>query len=152
MSHEILSVLEYMEKEKGIDRDDMISAISGAIASAAQKGVGSAQEVRVEINPKTGALKAWNALNVVDSVGDSASEIHIEKARQLSPEAEIGGVIEKEIDPAFLGRIAAQTARQAIMQRIRQFEKDRIYDDYKDTVGDIVTGTVRRRDRGDLSH
>ena len=110
-----------MEKEKGIDRDDMISAISGAIASAAQKGVGSAQEVRVEINPKTGALKAWNALNVVDSVGDSASEIHIEKARQLSPEAEIGGVIEKEIDPAFLGRIAAQTARQAIMQRIRQF-------------------------------
>lgn len=150
MSHEILSVLEYMEKEKGIDRDDMISAISGAIASAAQRGVGSAQEVRVEINPKTGALKAWNALNVVDSVSDSASEIHIEKARQLSPEAEIGGVIEKEIDPAFLGRIAAQTARQAIMQRIRQFEKDRIYDDYKDTVGDIVTGTVRRRDRGDL--
>ena len=150
MSHEILSVQEYMEKEKGIDRDDMISAISGAIASAAQRGVGSAQEVRVEINPKTGALKAWNALNVVDSVSDSASEIHIEKARQLSPEAEIGGVIEKEIDPAFLGRIAAQTARQAIMQRIRQFEKDRIYDDYKDTVGDIVTGTVRRRDRGDL--
>jgi N utilization substance protein A len=150
MSHEILSVLEYMEKEKGISREDMISAISGAIASAAQRGVGSAQEVRVEINARTGALKAWNALNVVDSVGDAASEIHIEKARQLSPEAEIGGVIEKEIDPAFLGRIAAQTARQAIMQRIRQFEKDRIYDDYKDTVGDIVTGTVRRRERGDL--
>ncbi len=150
MSNEILSVLEYMEKEKGIARDDMITAISAAIASAAQKGVSAGQDIRVEINPKTGALKAWSILNVVDSVSDPAVEIHIEKARQLSPAAEIGGVIEREVDPAYLGRIAAQTARQAIMQRIRQFEKDRIYDDFKDTVGDIVTGTVRRRERGDL--
>jgi len=150
MSHEILSVLEYMEKEKGISRDDMIAAISSAIAGAAQKGVSAGQDVRVEINPRTGALKAWSRLQVVDSVSDSSLEIHIEKARQIDPEAEIGSVVEKEVDPAYLGRIAAQTARQAIMQRIRQFEKDRIYDDYKDTVGDIVTGTVRRRERGDL--
>jgi N utilization substance protein A len=150
MSHEILSVLEYMEKEKGIGREDMIAAISTAIASAAQRGEGTSQEIRVEINPKTGALKAWTVMNVVDSVSDANLEIHIEKARKLEATVEVGGVIEKEIDPAFLGRIAAQTARQAIMQRIRQFEKDRIYDDYKDTVGDIVTGTVRRRERGDL--
>ncbi len=150
MSHEILSVLEYMEKEKGIGRADMIETISDAIVSAAERGGDSGQEIRVEINPKTGALKAWNILQVVDSVGDSTFEIHIEKARRISPEAEIGGVIEKEIDPAYLGRIAAQTAKQAIMQRIRQFEKDRIYDEYKDVVGDIVTGTVRRRERGDL--
>lgn len=150
MSNEILSVLEYMEKEKGISRPDMIEAISGAIASAAQRGISSDQEVRVEINPKSGALKAWTVLNVVDSVADEAVDIHIEKARAIRPDAQIGETIEKEIDPAFLGRIAAQTARQAIMQRIRQFEKDRIYDDYKDTVGDIVTGTVRRRERGDL--
>ena len=150
MSHEILSVLEYMEKEKGIRRPDMIEAISGAIASAAQKGVSAGQDIRVEINPKTGALKAWSLLQVVDSVSDASLEIHVEKARQIEPEAQIGETIEKEVDPAYLGRIAAQTARQAIMQRIRQFEKDRIYDDYKDTVGDIVTGTVRRRERGDL--
>ena len=150
MSHEILSVLEYMEKEKGISRPDMIEAISGAIASAAQKGVSAGQDIRVVINPKTGALKAWSILQVVDSVSDADIEIHIEKARQINPEAQIGETIEKEVDPAYLGRIAAQTARQAIMQRIRQFEKDRIYDDYKDTVGDIVTGTVRRRERGDL--
>jgi N utilization substance protein A len=150
MSHEILSVLEYMEKEKGIDRADMIEAISAAIAGAAQKGVAAGQDIRVEINPKTGSLKAWSSLNVVDSVGDAELELHIEKARAIQPDVEIGDVIEKEIDPAYLGRIAAQTARQAIMQRIRQFEKDRIYDDYKDTVGDIVTGTVRRRERGDL--
>ena len=150
MSHEILSVLEYMEKEKGISRPDMIAAISSSIASAAQKSASAGQEVRVEINPKTGALRAWSVLQVVDSVSDPSLEIHIEKARAVDPAAELGGVVEKEIDPAFLGRIAAQTARQAIMQRIRQFEKDRIYDDYKDTVGDIVTGTVRRRERGDL--
>ncbi len=150
MSNEILSVLEYMEKEKGIDRADMIEAISAAIAGAAQKGVGAGQDIRVEINPKTGALKAWSSLTVVDSVGDSALEIHVEKARQTNADAQIGETVEQEIDPAYLGRIAAQTARQAIMQRIRQFEKDRIYDDYKDTVGDIVTGIVRRRERGDL--
>lgn len=150
MSHEILSVLEYMEKEKGIDRADMIEAISAAIAGAAQKGIGAGQDIRVEINPKTGALKAWSILKVVDSVSDALLEIHVEKARQIKPDAQVGEVLEKEIDPAYLGRIAAQTARQAIMQRIRQFEKDRIFDDYKDTVGDIVTGIVRRRERGDL--
>jgi N utilization substance protein A len=150
MSQEILSVLEYMEKEKGIPREDMISAISNAIRSAAAKGVNAGQELRIEINPKNGALKAWSILEVVDSVGDPRTQIHIEKARQLNPEAEVGLFIEKEVDPERLGRIAAQTARQTIMQRLRQFEKERIYDDYKDNVGDIVTGIVRRRERGDL--
>jgi N utilization substance protein A len=150
MSNEILSVLEYMEKEKGISRPDMIEAISSAIIGAAQKGDNAGQDMRVVINPKTGALKAWSILQVVDSVGDASLEIHIEKARKIKPDVQLGETIEAEIDPAYLGRIAAQTARQAIMQRIRQFEKDRIYDDYKDTVGDIVTGTVRRRERGDL--
>ena len=150
MSHEILSVLEYMEKEKGIARDAMIQAIASAIASAAQKSINTTNEIRVEINPKSGALKAWNQLEVVDSVGDNQREIHIDKARQIDSVAAVGSVIETEVDPAFLGRIAAQAARQAILQRIRQFEKDRIFDDFKDTVGDIVTGTVRRRERGDL--
>lgn len=150
MSSEILSVLEYMEKEKGITRDDMIATISSAIRNAALKGVNAGQELKVEINPRTGALRAWSILRVVDSVGDPATEIHIEKAHLYNKAANLGDYIEKEIDPAYLGRIAAQTARQAIMQRIRQFEKERIYDDYKDTVGDIVTGTVRRRERGDL--
>lgn len=139
-----------MEKEKGISRPDMIEAISSAIIGAAQKGDNAGQELRVVINPKTGALKAWTISEVVDSVGDAAVEIHVEKARKIKPDAQLGDMLEVEVDPAYLGRIAAQTARQAIMQRIRQFEKDRIYDDYKDTVGDIVTGTVRRRERGDL--
>lgn len=150
MSNEILSVLEYMEKEKGISREDMISTIAAAIRNAALKGVNAGQELKIEINPRTGALQAWSVMTAVDSVSDPASEIHIEKARLYKKDAVIGDTIFKDIDPAVLGRIAAQTARQAIMQRIRQFEKERIYDDYKDVVGDIITGTVRRRERGDL--
>ncbi len=150
MSSEILSVLEYMEKEKGISREDMISAIITAIKNAATKGVNAGQELKIEIDPKNGKMNAWALLQVVDSVSDPKSEVHIEKARQMDPAAELGGFVEKEIDPAYLGRIAAQTARQAIMQRLRQFEKERIYDDFKDQVGDIVSGIVRRRERGDL--
>lgn len=150
MSNEILSVLQYMEKEKGIPREDMISAISAAIVSSAQKGYGPSQNLKVDIDPKTGALKAWNILAVVDSVSDSASEIHIEKAREIKPGIQIGDVIEKEIDPSQLGRIAAQAAKQAIVQRVRQFEKERLYDDFKDSIGDIVSGIVRRRERNDL--
>lgn len=150
MSSEILSVLEYMEKEKGIDRADMIAAIVNAIKTAAQKGVGSGQELKIEINPKNGQLHAWSLLKVVDSVSDPKTEIHVEKAQAIDPAAQLGSVVEKEIDPATLGRIAAQTARQAVMQKLRQFEKDRIYDDFKDMVGNIVTGTVRRRERNDI--
>ncbi len=150
MSNEILSVLEYMEKEKGISRDDMIAAITQAIRSAATKGVSAGSDLRVEINPKTGQLKAWASFKIVDSVADPATEIHLEKASLYTPSPKLGESIQKEIDPALLGRIAAQTARQAIMQRVRQFEKDRVYEEYKDLVGDIVTGTVRRRERGDL--
>src|SRR3954471_3855045 len=150
MSSEILSVLEYMEKEKGIARADMIAAIVNAIKTAAQKGVNSGQEIKIEINPKNGQLKAWTLLKVVDSVSNPKTEIHIEKAGQVKAGAVLGEILEKEIDPSYLGRIAAQTARQAIMQRLRQFEKDRIYDDFKDMVGNIVTGTVRRKERNDL--
>jgi N utilization substance protein A len=150
MSSEILSVLEYMEKEKGIPRADMISTIVNAIKTAALKGVNSGQELKIEINPKNGQLKAWSLLKVVDSVADPKLQIHVEKAQVFKPGAIIGDTIEKEIDPSYLGRIAAQTARQAIMQRLRAFEKERIYDDFKDSVGDIVSGTVRRRERNDL--
>ena len=150
MSNEILSVLEYMEKEKGISREDMITTIATAIKNAAQKGINAGQELTIKIDPRTGSLRAWSLLKVVDSVSDPVTEIHIEKAHLYDKDAQLGDMVKREVDPAYLGRIAAQTARQAIMQRIRQFEKERIYDDYKDSVGDIITGTVRRRERSDL--
>lgn len=150
MSSEILSVLEYMEKEKGIGRADMIAAIVNAIKTAALKGVSAGQELKIEINPKNGQLHAWTLLKVVDSVSDPRTEIHVEKAQAFKPGAQLGEFVEKELDPSTLGRIAAQTARQAVMQKLRQFEKDRIYDDFKDVVGNIVTGTVRRKERNDI--
>lgn len=150
MSSEILSVLEYMEKEKGIPRADMISTITNALKTAAQKGINSGQELKIDINPKNGQLHAWAVMKVVDSISNPKTEIHVEKAQAVKPGAKIGEMIDKEIDPSTLGRIAAQTARQSVMQRLRQFEKDRIYDDFKDQVGNIVTGTVRRRERNDL--
>ncbi len=150
MSSEILAVLEYMEKEKGIARVDMIAAISSAIRAAAEKGETAGQTLEIEINPRTGALKAYVCLTVVDSVSDAKTEIHKEKAQRYLDHPQLGDTVRKELDPALLGRIAAQTVRQAINQKIRQFEKERIFDDYKDQVGDIVTGTVRRFERGDL--
>ncbi len=150
MSQEILAVLEYMEKERGIARPDMIAAIVNAIKAAALRGVNSGQDLKIEISPKNGQLKAWAVLKVVDSVSDPRQEIPVEKAQALRAGAQIGETVDKEINPAELGRIAAQTARQAVMQKLRQFEKDRIYDDYKDSVGNIVTGTVRRKERNDI--
>src|SRR5689334_21229764 len=128
----------------------MIATITNAMKTAALKDDNSGQELKIEINPKNGQLHAWALLKVVDSISNPKAEIHLEKAQALKPDVTLGVMIEKEIDPSTLGRIAAQTARQAVMQRLRQFEKDRIYDDFKDQVGNIVTGTVRRRERNDL--
>ncbi|RME68760.1 MAG: transcription termination/antitermination protein NusA, partial [Verrucomicrobia bacterium] len=113
MSSEILSVLEYMEKEKGISREDMISTITTAIKNAAAKSLHSSAELRVELDPKTGDLKAWQIYKVVDSVSDNQREMHIEKATAINPAAQLGDTVEKEIDPALLGRIAAQVVLQA---------------------------------------
>ena len=150
MSSEILAVLEYMEKEKGISRDDMIATIEGAVKAAAERGVNKQGDVRVEISPKTGAMQAWTRLEVVESVSDTATEIHVDKARLYADNPQVGDFVERELDPAYLGRIAARTAEQAIKQRLRQFEKEHIYDEFRDQVGGLVTGIVRRKERGDL--
>jgi len=147
---EIIAVLEYMEKEKGIARSDMIAAIQEAIRSAAIRSVHSGHDVRVHIHPKTGHLQAWALYEVVDSVADPSSQMHLLKARELDPNARLGGTVEKEIAPTLLGRIAAQSTRQAINQSVRHFEKGRIYEDFKGQVGKFVTGTVRSEDRGNL--
>ncbi|MDR2377193.1 MAG: transcription termination factor NusA [Puniceicoccales bacterium] len=147
---EIIAVLEYMEKEKGIARGDMIGAIQEAIRSAALKSIHFGHDVRVHIHPKTGHLQAWAVYEVVDSVADPAAQMHLLKARELDPRAQLGGTVEKEIPPSALGRIAAQSTRQAINQSVRHFEKGRIYEDFRNQVGKFVTGIVRAEDRGHL--
>ena len=147
---QILSVLEYMEKEKGISRSEMIETISEAIRLAALKSINAGYDVRIEINPKNGNLQAWAIFEVVDSLSDPKTQIHISKALLIDENAEVGSVIEKEINPALLGRIAAQTTRHAIMQKIRSFERDKLCDNFKGRIGDIVLGTVRNVDDGNV--
>lgn len=147
-SSEILAILEYMEKEKQISRADMIESIKSAIRSAAQKGAQAGYDLKIDINPKSGALKAWALLSVTDSVADPFTQIHLDKARLYNKDAKIGDVIEREMDLSSLGRIAAKNVYQTIIQKIRTIEKERIYVEYKNRIGDIVTGTVRRREKG----
>ena len=150
MNSDLLAVLDYMEREKGIKREVLLEALSGALLTAAKKSVGPARDLRVTIDPKTGEITALASLIVVENVRNIHDEILLSRARKIKPDANIGDVIEVVVTPEGFGRIAAQTARQAILQRIRQIEKEMIFDEFKDRAGEIVSGTVRRFDRSDV--
>jgi N utilization substance protein A len=150
MNSDLLAVLDYMEREKGIKREVLLDALSSALLTAAKKSVGPARDLRVTIDPKSGEITALANLIVVESVQNIHDEITLNRARKIKPNAALGDTIEVEVTPEGFGRIAAQTARQAILQRIRQAEKEMIYDEFKDRAGEIVSGTVRRFERSDV--
>ncbi len=150
MNSDLLAVLDYMEREKGIKREILLEALSAALLTAAKKSVGPARDLRVAIDPKTGEITALANLIVADVVRNIHDEIPLARARKTKPDAAVGDVIEVVVTPEGFGRIAAQTARQAILQRIRQIEKEMIFDEFKDRAGEIVSGTVRRFDRSDV--
>jgi len=150
MTSDLLAVIEYFEKEKGIERATMVEAIEGALLTASRKSIGPARELRVEIDADKGKIKALATLLVVEKVTAPFEEVNLDTARRIKPDAEIGDEVDVEVTPKDFGRIAAQTARQAIMQRLRQAEKEMIYEEFKDRAGDIVQGTVRRLDRADI--
>jgi N utilization substance protein A len=120
------------------------------LLTAAKKSVGPARDLRVTIDPRTGEITALANLIVVEHVQNVHDEILLVRAKKIKPDANVGDVIEVEVTPEGFGRIAAQTARQAILQRIRQIEKEMIFDEFKDRAGEIVSGTVRRFDRSDV--
>src|SRR6201997_5067421 len=150
MNADFLAVLEFWEREKGINRDVLVGAVQEALLSAAKKAVGAARELRVEIDQKNGDIKAFAKLIVSDKVISKHDQISVFDARRLKPDAKVGDEIEKEVTPQGFGRIAAQYAKQALMQKVRQAEKALIFTEFKDRVGDIVSGTVRRFDRSDV--
>lgn len=150
MNADFLAVLEYWEKEKGISRDVLTSAVQEALLSAAKKAVGPARELRVAIESKTGDIKAFAKLVVSDKVISKHDQISVFDARRIKPDAQIGEELEVEVTPTGFGRIAAQYAKQALMQQIRRAEKALIFTEFKDRVGDIISGTVRRFDRSDV--
>ena len=151
MNSEILAGLDFFERDKGIKREVLLEAINNALLTAARKAVGPARDLRVEIDPKSGNIKAIAKLLVVEKVVNKHDEVSLSEARKRVKEnAEIGEELDVLVTPKDFGRIAAQTARQAIMQRLRQAEKEMIYDEFKDRAGEIVNGTVRRFERSDV--
>ncbi len=150
MNAEFIAMLDYLERERGIKREILIEAVSNALLSASKKSVSASRDLRIEIDQKTGEIRALAKLIVVEDVTNPADEISLEKARRIKEDAAVGEEVEVEVTPKNFGRIAAQTAKQAMMQRIRQVEKEMIYEEFKDRAGEIVSGTVRRFDRSDV--
>ncbi|MDI6774801.1 MAG: transcription termination factor NusA [Verrucomicrobiota bacterium] len=150
MNSELSTVLNYMEKDRGIDRETLIRAIEEALQSASRKVAASGQTIRIVIDRNTCEIKALSTTTVVDGSSHGDNEISLAKARKIKPDAKPGDVIEIEVTPKNFGRIAAQTAKQAIIQKIRQAEKTIVFEEYKDRVGDIVSGSVRQFSRSDI--
>src|SRR5207247_1163231 len=124
MNAEFIAMLDYLERERGIKRDILIEAVSTALLSASKKRVGAARDLRIDIDPKSGEIRALANLIVVDEVSNPQDEIRLAKAQRIKPDAKVGDTVEVEVTPRNFGRIAAQTAKQAMMQRIRQVEKE----------------------------
>jgi N utilization substance protein A len=150
MNADFLAVLEFWEREKGISRDVLVGAVEEALLSAAKKAVGPARELRVTIDPKNGDIKAWAKLIVAEKVISKHDQISQFDARRIKPDAVVGEELEMEVTPTGFGRIASQYAKQALMQQIRRAEKAMIFTEFKDRVGDIISGTVRRFERSDV--
>ncbi len=145
---QLMDALSDLEREKGVDKEVLFEAIESALISAYRRNFGSAQNVRVHLDRATGATLVYAQKTVVDQVEDHRMEVSLDEAQAVSPGAGVGDIVEFEITPKNFGRIAAQTAKQVIVQRIREAERGMIYDEYSGREGDIVTGMVQRAERG----
>ncbi|MGR3763899.1 transcription termination factor NusA [Rossellomorea sp. NS-SX7] len=146
MSTQLLDALTVLEKEKGIARDVIIEAIEAALVSAYKRNFNQAQNVRVDLNLETGTMRVFARKEVVEEVFDSRLEISVEDAGEINPSYEVGDVVELEVTPKDFGRIAAQTAKQVVTQRVREAERGIIYSEFVDREEDIMTGIVQRQD------
>lgn len=155
MTNDIVALIEYYEKEKGIDRDKIVAALEFSFVSAYRKMVPGADAIeilRAEVDTKKGTTKIFASLTIVadDDHQDKFNEVPLAIALKKDPSAELEGKLEFNVTPKDFGRIAVQTAKQTMMQRLRQAEKEMIYEEFKDRAGDIVSGTVRRFERNDV--
>ncbi|CAG0976512.1 MAG: transcription termination/antitermination protein NusA [Rhizobiaceae bacterium] len=147
---ELLQIADAVAREKSIDKSIVIAAMADAIQKAARSRYGQETNIRADINPNTGEMKLQRLMEVVESVDESAKEISVEDARLRNPDAQVGDFIAEQLPPMDFGRIAAQSAKQVIVQKVREAERDRQYDEYKDRVGEIVNGTVKRVEYGNV--
>src|SRR5215813_3867832 len=147
---ELLQIADAVAREKAIDRGIVIAAMEDAIQKAARSRYGSETEVRAEINPKTGEMRLSRLLLVVEQIENDATQISLEDAKKRNPAAQVGDTIADTLPPLEYGRIAAQSAKQVIVQKVREAERDRQYQEYKDRIGDIVNGIVKRVEYGNV--
>jgi len=150
MNADFLAVLEFWEREKGISKDVLVAAVEEALISAAKKAIGPARELRCAIDPKTGDIRAFAKLVVSEKVLSKHDQISVFDARRIKSDANVGEELEVEVTPTGFGRIASQYAKQSLMQHIRRAEKQLIFTEFKDRVGDIISGVVRRFERSDV--
>ncbi len=149
MNSELLTILEYIEQERGISRDLLVEAVEKALLTASRKSIHPANELEVKIDRDTGDIKAWAHLEVVES-NPTIDQILLERVKERMPEAELGETIRWEVTPSNFGRIAAQTAKQAIMQQLRKAEKAIVKEEFDDKLGQIINGIVRRFEAGNI--
>ncbi len=147
---ELLQIADAVARAKGIDRMIVVAAMEDAIQKAARSRYGSETDVRAEINPKTGEIKLQRLLRVAETIENSATDISLEDARDRNPAAQVGDYIAEPLPPMDFGRIAAQSAKQVIVQKVREAERDRQYEEYKDRIGEIVNGQVKRVEYGNV--
>jgi len=147
---ELLQIADAVAREKVIDRRIVLAAMEDAIQKAARSRYGSETEVKAEINSKTGEIRLQRLLMVVDEVENPAIQISVDEARMKNPAAQVGDMIAEPLPPMDFGRIAAQSAKQVIVQKVREAERDRQYDEYKDRIGEIVNGAVKRVEYGNV--
>ena len=147
---ELLQIADAVAREKLIDRQIVLASMEEAYAKAARSRYGMETNVRAEIDPKTGELRLWRHLLVVEAVENPSVEISLEDARRSNPAAQLGDIIADKLPPFDLGRIAAQSAKQVIVQKVRDAERDRQYEEYKDRIGEIINGVVKRVEYGNV--
>jgi transcription termination/antitermination protein NusA len=147
---DIKRVVEQVSRDKGIDREILISALEEALKSAARKKFGSKIDIEVQYNNDSGEIEVFQFKDVVETIEDPALEISLEEGRKLDAECEIGDSLGTKMDTSTFGRIAAQSAKQVIIQKMKDAEKDAIYASFIDRKGEIINGIVQRMDRGDI--
>jgi N utilization substance protein A len=147
---ELLQIADAVAREKNIDRALVLSAMEDAIQKAAKSRYGAENEIRAEIDPRTGDIKLSRLLEVVERVSLDATEISLKDAKKRNPEAEVGDFIAEPLPPLDFGRVAAQNAKQVIVQKVREAERERQFEEYKDRVGEIVSGVVKRAEYGNV--
>ena len=147
---EILQIADSVAREKGISRDIILSAMEQSIQMAGKKKYGNDHNIRAEINKKTGEVKLYRMFEIVEEVEDYLTQISLSDAKERDVEADIGGFISEPLPPIDLGRVAAQTAKQVIVQKVREAEREKQYEDFKDRVGEILSGIVKRVEFGNV--